>query len=210
MADHLTDEEQVEALKKWWRENGKSVIGGVVLGLALVGGWRGWQYYEQTRAETAGLEYDGLLVAVESKNPERAAQLSERLRADYDDTAYASLAALHVAKLKVEAGDRAAAQAQLEWVRANAPDPALREIAGLRLARLLIDGGELDAAGRLLDGAPRGAFAPELAELRGDLARARGDVATARAAYEEALAGKPGASILRMKLDDLPPPGAKG
>ena len=56
MADHLTDEEQVEALKKWWRENGKSVVGGVVLGLALVGGWRGWQYYEQTRAVLEALE----------------------------------------------------------------------------------------------------------------------------------------------------------
>ncbi len=210
MADHLTDEEQVEALKKWWSENGRSVVGGVVLGLALVGGWRGWQYYEQTRAENAGAQYDGLLVAVESKQPEKAAQASERLRADYDDTAYASLAALHVAKLKLEAGDRAGARAQLEWVKAQAPDPALRQIAGVRLARILIDAGELDAAAGLLDAAPRDAFAPELAELRGDLARARGDLDAARAAYEEGLAGRSGgAAVLRMKLDDLPPPGAK-
>ena len=210
MAEHLDDEEQLEALKKWWSENGKSVIGGVVLGLALVGGWRGWQYYEQNRAETAGARYDELLVATESKQPERAIQTSEQLRAQYDDTAYASLGALHVAKLKLEAGDRAAAQAQLEWVRTQAPDQALRQIAALRLARLLIDGGDLDAAQRIVDAAPRDTFAPELAEVRGDLARSRGDLASARAAYEEALAGKPaGAAVLRMKLDDLPPAGGK-
>jgi predicted negative regulator of RcsB-dependent stress response len=205
MAEHLDDEEQLEALKKWWSENGKSVVGGIVLGLVLVGGWRGWQYYAQNQAETAGARYDEMLVAAESRQTERAVQLAEGLRAEFEDTAYASLAALQAAKLKFEAGDRAAAQVQLAWVRANAPDPALRQIATLRLARILLDDADLDAAQRLLDAAPRDAFAPELAELRGDLARARGDLAAARAAYEEALAGKPDSGVLlRMKLDDLP------
>lgn len=205
MAEHLDDEEQLEALKKWWSENGKSVVGGVVLGLVLVGGWRGWQYYEQNRAETAGARYDALLVAAESGQPERAVQLAEGLRAEFEETAYASLAALQAAKLKFEAGDRGAAQVQFAWVRANAPDRALRQVATLRLARILLDDADLDAAQRLLDAAPRDAFAPELAELRGDLARARGDLAAARAAYEEALAGKPDSGVLlRMKLDDLP------
>jgi predicted negative regulator of RcsB-dependent stress response len=205
MAEHLNDEEQLEALKKWWRENGRSVVGGVLLGLALVGGWRGWQYHEQDRAESAGARYDELLVAAESRQPERAVQLAEGLRADFAETAYASLAALQVAKIKFEAGDRGGAQVHLAWVRANAPDPALRQIAALRLARILIDDGDLDAAQRIVDASPRDAFAPELAELRGDLARAGGDLAAARAAYEEALAGKPASGVLlRMKLEDLP------
>jgi predicted negative regulator of RcsB-dependent stress response len=210
MAEHLNEEEQVEAIKKWWSENGKSVVGGVVLGLALVGGWRGWQHYEQNRAETAGARYDEMLVAAEVQRLDHAVQLAEGLRVEFDDTAYASLAALHAAKLKLEAGDPGAAQVQLAWVRTNAPDPGLRQIASLRLARILIDEGELDAAQRILDAAPRDAFTPELAELRGDVARARGDVKAARAAYEEALAGKPGSgAILRLKLDDLPAAGGK-
>ncbi len=210
MAEHLNDEEQLEALKKWWTENGKSVVGGVVLGLALVGGWRGWQYYQQTRAEAAGAHYDQMLVAAESHQIDHAVQLAEGLRIEFDDTAYASLGALHAAKLKLEVGDSAGAQVPLAWVRTNAHDPALRQIASMRLARILIDGGDLDAAQRILDAAPRDAFAPELAELRGDLARARGDVKGARAAYEEALAGRPVTSaLLRMKLEDLPAAGGK-
>jgi predicted negative regulator of RcsB-dependent stress response len=204
MAEHLNDEEQLEALKRWWSENGRSVVGGVVLGLALVGGWRGWQYYQHDRAASAGARYDEMRAAAESRQPERAFQLAEGLRAGYADTAYASLAALQAAKLRLEAGDSGGAQVQLAWVRANAPDPALQQIASLRLARILIDDGELDAAQRIVEAAPRDAFAPEVAELRGDLARARGDVAAARAAYEEALAGKPDSGVLlRMKLDDL-------
>jgi predicted negative regulator of RcsB-dependent stress response len=210
MAEHLNEEEQVEALKRWWSENGRSVVGGVVLGLALVGGWRGWQYYQQDRAETAGVRYGELLVAAEAGQADRAVQLAEGLRIEFDDTAYASLAALQAAKLKFEAGDRGAAQQQLAWVRANAPDPGLRQIAALRLTRILIDEAELDAAQRILDAVPRDAFAPEVAELRGDLARARWDLDAARAAYEEALAGKPASGVLlRMKLEDLPAPGGK-
>lgn len=205
MAEHLNDEEQLEALKKWWSENGRSVVGGVLLGLALVGGWRGWQYYQHDRAESAGVRYDAMVTAAEARQAEHALQLAEGLREGYGDTAYASLAALRAAKLRLEAGDSGGAQVQLAWVRANAPDPALRQIASLRLARILIGDGELDAAQRILEAAPRDAFAPEVAELRGDLARARGDVAAARAAYEEALAGKPDSGVLlRMKLDDLP------
>ena len=41
MAEYMNDDDQVEALKKWWKENGKSIIGGVVLGRALVRGRNG-------------------------------------------------------------------------------------------------------------------------------------------------------------------------
>jgi predicted negative regulator of RcsB-dependent stress response len=92
-------------------------------------------------------------------------------------------------------------------VRLNAQDPAISQLATLRLARVLVDTGELDDAQRILDGAAKDAFAPELAELRGDLARARGQVPAARAAYEEALLGNPGSPLIRMKLDDLPAAG---
>ena len=33
MDDHLSDKEQVERLRQWWRENGWFLIGGVALGL---------------------------------------------------------------------------------------------------------------------------------------------------------------------------------
>ena len=39
MNAYETDEEKVEAIKGWWKENGISVVGGLALGLAAVFGW---------------------------------------------------------------------------------------------------------------------------------------------------------------------------
>jgi predicted negative regulator of RcsB-dependent stress response len=207
MNTYLSEEEQVEALKKWWKENGKSVIGGVVLGLLIVGGWRGWQYYDRGQGEAAAARFEQVLVAAEAGQADSAFSLAARLDAEFPGSPYTFLAALHVAKLKLAGGDKAGARGRLEWVRLNAQDPAIRQVATLRLARVLVDTGELDDAQRILDGAAKDAFAPELAELRGDLARARGQVPAARAAYEEALLGNPGSPLIRMKLDDLPAAG---
>ena len=46
-----TDDQEVEELKRWWNENGKTVVAGLVLGLGGVFGWTTWQGYSQTRAE---------------------------------------------------------------------------------------------------------------------------------------------------------------
>jgi predicted negative regulator of RcsB-dependent stress response len=204
MSTYLSDEEQVEALKKWWKENGKSVIGGVVLGLLIVGGWRGWQHYDRGQGEAAAARYQQVLVAAQAGQAETAYSLAARLEAESAGSPYTYLAALQVARLKAASGDKAGARGRLEWVRLNAEDPAIRQLANLRLARVLVDAGELDDAQRILDGAAKDAFAPELAELRGDVARARGEMAGARSAYEEALRGNPDNPLLRMKLEDVP------
>ena len=36
MADHITEEEQIEALKRWWDENGKQTILAIVLTLVAI------------------------------------------------------------------------------------------------------------------------------------------------------------------------------
>ena len=39
MADHLQEEEQLEAISQWWQENRTSVIAAVVLTLGGTVGW---------------------------------------------------------------------------------------------------------------------------------------------------------------------------
>ena len=53
MDQYGTEEEQVEALKRWWDENGKLTIAAVVIALSTGFGWRAFQDYQVTQADLA-------------------------------------------------------------------------------------------------------------------------------------------------------------
>ncbi len=205
MSQYETDDEKVEAIKKWWKENGKSVAAGVVIGLAAVFGWRGWTDYRNSVAGAASADFEQLLVNADGGAAESAIKQAELLRSDYGSTPYAALGSLVAAKVQYESGDPAAAMATLQRVIADAPDPALAQLAGLRLARIQVAEGKLDDAAATVaahdDGA---AFKGDFAAVRGDIAAARGDTAKARAEYEQAIAEGSGLSqLIRLKLDNL-------
>ena len=201
MSEYLNEDDQVEALKRWWKENGKAVIGGAILGLAVVGGWQGWQKYSTAQAERASAYFQQFLQAAQAGDSAAARQQGERLLGEFGKSAYAVLAALELARIDYADGKSAEAQTQLRWVMANADEPGLQALARLRLARLLFDADDLDGAAELLGTADSAAFAGEMAMLRGDIARARGDLAGARSAYEEALTyGVADQGLLQMKL----------
>jgi len=202
-----TEEQQVEALKQWWKDNGTSVIAGVVIGLIGVFGWRAWVNHRDTVAAQASNLFDQLVVSVEASKADSAAQQVGVLRSEYGATPYAAFAELMEARLRYEKGDVLGAKDALGQAIDKAPDAALGAVAVLRLARVQIGAGELNAAATLLDQHPAAPpFAAEYAGLRGDIARARGDAAAARRAYQAAIAGKVGnADLIQLKLDNLPP-----
>jgi predicted negative regulator of RcsB-dependent stress response len=204
MDANLTDEEKLEQIKKWWSENGGSIITGIVLGLAVLFGTKAWFSYQERTAQTASNLYTVLMSAMESGDAAAVSQKTGVLISDYSDTPYASLGALALAREKIEAGDLQAAQAQLEWVLENSQSDIMRDTARLRLARVLIALENLDGAETLLGQAVTGnAFDPLYTEVRGDVYVARGDIAAANQAYQEALAattaGSPGQHMLELK-----------
>jgi len=202
-----SEEQQVEALKKWWRENGRFVIAGLVVGAVAVFGWRGWVSHQQERAAAAAAQQTELYAALQAGDTEKVQSLSAALLAQYADTPSAVHAALALAKVAVDKQDYAAAQEHLQWVLDNAADEPLQLIARLRLARVLLAQDDAAAALQKLGLAEPGEFAGLYAEARGDAYVALGDAAMARAAYEEALAAlEPGVgdrSLLEMKLNEL-------
>lgn len=204
MEIYETEDQQVEALRKWWKENGVALVVGVVVGLAGLFGYRAWLDYRNAAAEMASELHAGVLNALQGGQPELVVNGSQRLRDEYSGTPYAALAALAEAKARVQQGDLAAARGALEWVVANADLPETVAVARLRLARLLFDGGDFAAARAELERLPPAAFAAQAAELRGDLLREQGDREGARAAYREALdKGGENRAVVQMKLDDL-------
>lgn len=201
-----TEQEELEKLKSWWKNYGGSLITGVVLGLAILFGYRYWAEYRQTQREQASVLYEELVTQLRSKKPEASA-VGAKLIDEYDGTPYAGMAALLLARQAYEAGDKATARQHLEWVLANADDTPTEHAARLRLARLQFEAGELEAVAALIDVKDIVGFEPEYYELRGDVALAQGKRAAARSAYDEALkhlpAVSPYRSVLSMKRDDV-------
>lgn len=206
MDDYATDEQRVEALSDWWRQNATSVLAGVVLALAGILGWQWWQQRQAGSAEQASVLYDGVLAALAKKDAEQVRTRAQALVTARPDSAYAALAALAMARSAFDGGDLPAALASLDWVVQHAPAPELVEIAQLRAARLLIGEKRYDEAAQRLDKVNGAGQVPEREELRGDLAWARGDHRTARSAWQAALAatGPEGSALIQLKLDNLP------
>ncbi len=209
MADYETDDEKVEAIKKWWKENGMSVVAGVAIGLAAVFGWRAWVEHRELVGQQASAAFEQLMASAEGEDSAAALAQADAIRAGFGGSAYASLADLMVARVKLKAGDAAGAVAALEQVMTQAPDPALARIAALRLARILLDKGDLDRAAAIAaQYADTGSFSGDFAAIQGDIAASQGRVAEARTAYERAIAaGASLSQLLKLKLDNLPAAG---
>jgi len=200
---YRTEDEQVEALKKWWKANGKSVVVGVAVGLLAFGGARYWVDQRTARAEQASLLYEQMMGAVEAENPEVSSQVASTLLSQFNDTPYAAFAAMAMAKLKFEEDDSQSAITYYHWVLENDADEGLQQIARLRLARVLFEDNRLDEAlAELREYLPP--FKALYEELRGDIFTAQGNMPEARAAYQAALdAGGTGDdALLQMKLQN--------
>lgn len=182
-----TEEEQLEALKRWWDENGRAVIVGVVLGVAVIGGWRGWGWYTEQQLDQASLIYEGIPAEVGEADRERIVEAATALRTDYRRTTYAALAALAAARAAVIEDDLEDAAAWLSWAADNARDQRLAHIATARLARVLGENGEYDRALALVTGDVSPAWVALYAEIEGDLRLAAGNPAGAEVAYRRAL-----------------------
>ena len=205
MASHYEDEAEVENLKRWWKENWKSLVAGLVIGLGGIGGYEGYRRYNQAQAEQASQVYEDLKAAITNKKADEAVTIGDSLLKNYGKTPYASGAALRLAQLAVEQGKLDDAAKRLQWVADNSKDDGLRDLAKLRLARVLWQQKKPDDALKQLEG-QTGAYGALASELRGDIKLAQGDRTAARAAYEQALKTSTDGtdtSSLQRKLDEL-------
>ena len=210
MAVYETEEEQIEALKKWWKENGLSVFGGIIIGFSLLFGWRWWQAYTEQQSQIASDYYEHVLISIEQKQIQQAHNTADKLLAEHSNSTYSVLAALNLASQDVENDDIETAHARLQWViEQNNSISELTDIARLRKARLFILQDKLDEANNLISNIKTEKFKASYAELRGDIAMAQDKPDAARGYYTEAIKSEDLSqqhlSWVQIKLDDLGP-----
>ncbi len=207
MAEHMSEDEQVEQLKKWWKDNGTAVITGIVIGLAGVVGVRYWFNYQEQVAVEASRLYASYMIAVDKQDMAKAEQDSKQLLDEYKGTSYAALSAMQQASQDVARNKLDDAAKNLQWAVNNPGHESIAHLARVRLARVLIVQKKYDQALNLVKDIQEPAFAASYAELRGDIYKGSGDLQNARSEYQSALksntlAGKE-REFVEMKLNDL-------
>jgi len=210
---YRTEDEQVEALKRWWDENGRSTVAAIVLALVAGFGWQAWKDFDQGQTAAASDLYQSLLqsLSAETADPARAKVVAGQIKTEFGGSTYAQFAALHLARLAVGEGDLVTAEAEIRWALGKADagsDVAL--VAQMRLARILAAAGDTDQALTIL-AQDAGPYAASYAMARGDVLLGLGRESEARAAYTEAKTlassgiGSPPLATLEQKLQSLNP-----
>lgn len=218
MALDAAEEENIEAIKKWWHENWKQLALLVVIVFPSYFGWQLWQNSQATEAETASDLYEEVLllaisepgVPVTEQESLRILDLFELLKADYPSSVYALYGALFAAQQSVNANDLGAAEESLQWMLDNRQDSLFSRTdegliltANLRLGRVILAKGESERALNLVNTIDPKTFEAGFAELRGDIYATMGRIVDARDAYIAAQEAGSNTEGLRMKLDDL-------
>ena len=195
MAYDLEEQEQIEALKGWWKQNGKLVIVAVLAACVAFAAVTGWRWHKERQGDEAAQLYGELERAMQASDAKKVAETSARIMDQYSGTAYGAMAALVAAKSSFDAGDLKTAGARLAWAVDHARDEETRAAARLRLAGVRLDEKHPES------------FDGLYADLRGDVLVAQGKLAEARAAYKLALDKlAPEATyrlIVQVKLDGI-------
>jgi predicted negative regulator of RcsB-dependent stress response len=203
----LQEQEQLETLKAWWKDNGNFVLGVLLAVVVAMGGWRGWQYYQNKQSAEAATLYAEFTRQLQSNDAKRVNDAAAAVMEKYSGTAYASRAALMAAQVNEYGKDIARAKTQLQWAIEHAGEATLKDVARLRLAAILLDEQAYDDAMKLLNAAHPDSFNGLYADLKGDVLSAQGKTDEARTAYKLAYEKTDAKSMYRnliqMKMDAL-------
>lgn len=202
-----TEEQQVEALQKWWKENSTASLIGLGIGIAVILGWNQWQDHKKEQLSKASAVYDQLLKNVNENKVSEIDTVATKLKSEFGSTEYATYSLLLQAKTKVEAGDLAGAKELLQGLANQSTD--LSQLAKLRLVRLFLATGEYEKGLQFIgqvDQKSAAGFSDNYDELVGDLYVALDRIDEARTSYEKALRNGYQSPLLQFKLDDLTAP----
>lgn len=204
---YVSDKEQVEMLRKWWRENGKFTLGSIAVALALSAGWRYWQNAKIQDRAAASVVYEQMLNQEANHNYQAVETNLIDLQVNHPHTPYAALASLIAAQNAVKDNKLDIALQKLNWVIHNSRNDDFVQIAKMRLARVYLSLKKYDDALTVLNVVTVKGYLPLIQEIKGDVYLAKGDINNARTFYQNALnslpRSAPNRSLLEMKLNQV-------
>lgn len=206
MEGYTSEREQVDAIKKWWQDNGKGIVLGLIVGLGGLGGYRYWNGMQDAQAENASVNYEQFLNLAIQGGGKETMETGQAILEAYPKSTYARLTALLMAKLAVDDAKLDDAKKHLQWVISNAGGDELVAIARARMAQIILAEGNADAALKTLQQVGKGQSG-QFSEIEGDILAALGkkpEAAKAYSAAQTAMADS-GADprLLELKIESL-------
>lgn len=202
-----TEEEQIDAIKRWWKENGKSIVLGFVLGIGGIGGFRYWQSNVEEQAKIGSMHFEEV-VALSVKDKKVFDVKLDEVKTQHSGKSYADLSAFVAAKKLVDEKDYKAAKQQLEWIVQNSSHKSFEHVARIRLVKIMLQLNETKEALDLIKDLKSTGFESTYAELRGDVYAALHEYAKSKAEYQVALnklnSGDRRGAAIEMKSNNLP------
>ncbi|MCE0801919.1 YfgM family protein [Buttiauxella sp. A2-C1_F] len=204
MEIYENDNEQVDAVKRFFAENGKALVVGVVLGIGALVGWRYWNGHQVESSMASSLEYQTVTDAVRADQP-ATLSAAEKFAASTKNT-YGALASLELAQKYADNNDLAKAAAQLQQGLSSTSDANLQALINARLARIQIQQKQSDAALKTLDSIKGEGWVAIVADLRGEALLSKGDKQGARDAWSKGSqtdASPALREMMQMKINNL-------
>ena len=204
MAYSIEEEQEINQLKDWWKENGKTIIVAFILGVGGMFGWRYWQAHQAEQIAQASAQYDALIYSAQQDEQAKKANIEQFVQAN-SKTAYAVFALLDEAKKATEKQDFAAAKVNLNQALTQSQDEVLTSIVALRLSAVQFQLGQLDNALTTLNQVKGESFNARKAILTGDIQVAKGDKVAAKNSFEQAQQSgtQLEQQMAKMKLNNL-------
>jgi len=204
MAYSIEEEQEINQLKDWWKENGKTIIVAFILGVGGMFGWRYWQAHQAEQIAQASAQYDALIYSAQQDEQAKKANIEQFVQAN-SKTAYAVFALLDEAKKVTEKQDFAAAEANLNQALTQSQDEVLTSIVALRLSAVQFQLGQLDNALTTLNQVKGESFNARKALLTGDIQVAKGDKIAAKNSFDQAQqsGSQLEQQMAKMKLNNL-------
>ena len=204
MAYSIEEEQEINQLKDWWKENGKTIIVAFILGVGGMFGWRYWQAHQAEQIAQASAQYDALIYSAQQDEQAKKANIEQFVQAN-SKTTYAVFALLDEAKKATEKQNFAAAEVNLNQALTQSQDEVLTSIVALRLSAVQFQLGQLDNALTTLNQVKGESFNARKAILTGDIQVSKGDKVAAKNSFEQAQqsGSQLEQQMAKMKLNNL-------
>jgi len=203
----MQEQEQIDSLKAWWHDNGSSILGMLLIITVGLGGWRGWNYYQNQQSIESATLFQQFIQQMDTGDVGRINDAAIAIRDKFSGSGYSPRAMLLAAGINKQNEEQSVAKGQLQWVIDNASEEGLKDVARLRMAALLLDEDQYAEAMQQLVAKHTPSFDGLYSDLKGDVLLAQGKTDEARSAYNLAYGkineGSAYRTIIQIKMDSL-------